>query len=81
MRINNQLNHLQWYGKTGKARLDIDFTDHGNAKMHTIVPHAHPWLRVTKKNGKIVPRREEPGRKLTIAERIVNKDGGKTSKS
>lgn len=79
--VDGQLVTRRYYGKTGKARLDINFTDHGNAKMHTIVPHAHPWLRVTKKNGKIVPRREEPGRKLTIAERIVNKDGGKTSKS
>ena len=79
--VDEQLVARRYYGKTGKARLDIDFTDHGNAKIHTIVPHAYSWLHVTKKNGKVVPRREEPGRKLTIAERIVNKDGGKTSKS
>ncbi len=69
----------RYYGKTGRARLDIDFTDHGNPSEHQIVPHAHTWLKITKKNGKIVPHRESPGRELTLAERIVNKDDHKTS--
>ncbi|GEO70531.1 minor capsid protein [Levilactobacillus acidifarinae] len=78
--VDDQLTSRRYYGKTGKARLDIDFTDHGNPKVHQVVPHAHSWLQVTKKNGKSVPHREAPGRPLTLAERIVNKDDGKTSK-
>ncbi len=72
--IEDKLISRRYYGKTGKARLDIDFTNHGNNKMHTIVPHAHSWLSTTTKNGKTVPRRERPGRELSKAERIVNDD-------
>jgi len=72
--IGKQLISRRYYGKTGKARLDIDFTNHGNSKIHTIVPHAHTWLSTTTKNGKTVPRRGRPGRKLSKAERIVNEN-------
>ncbi|WP_225428332.1 minor capsid protein [Levilactobacillus enshiensis] len=72
--IEDQLISRRYYGRTGKARLDIDFTNHGNNKIHTIVPHAHTWLSTTTKDGKMIPRRERPGRKLSKAERIVNDD-------
>ena len=31
----------RYYGFDGKPYLDIDYTDHGNPKMHPIVPHEH----------------------------------------
>lgn len=31
----------RYYGSDGKPYLDIDYTDHGNPKMHPIVPHEH----------------------------------------
>ncbi|WIF95032.1 minor capsid protein [Caminicella sporogenes] len=67
----------RYYGSTGKPRLDIDLTDHNNPKIHKIVPHAHSW------NFKDEPYmeapeglqgREKPGRKLTRAEEIANKE-------
>lgn len=29
----------RYYNNDGKAYLDIDYSDHGNPKMHPIVPH------------------------------------------
>ena len=40
----------RYYGRTGKPRLDIDLTDHGNPQIHTIVPHYHDWTPVDKTN-------------------------------
>lgn len=31
----------RYYDSHGKAYLDIDYTDHGNRKMHPHVPHEH----------------------------------------
>ena len=31
----------RYYGEDGKAYLDIDYTNHGNPKMHPNVPHEH----------------------------------------
>ena len=31
----------RYYDSHGKAYLDIDYTDHGNPKMHPHVPHEH----------------------------------------
>jgi len=33
----------RYYGKNGKAQMDIDYTNHGNAKKHPKVPHRHDW--------------------------------------
>jgi hypothetical protein len=31
----------RYYNQEGMAYLDIDYTDHGNPKMHPNVPHEH----------------------------------------
>ncbi len=39
--VNGKLDSERYYGKDGKAYLDIDYSDHGNPKTHPIVPHEH----------------------------------------
>lgn len=34
----------RYYGKSGKPEVDIDYTNHGNAKLHPKVPHRHDWI-------------------------------------
>ena len=36
-----KLNSERYYDSNGDAYLDIDYTDHGNSKMHPNVPHEH----------------------------------------
>ena len=36
-----KLESERYFGADGKPYLDIDYTDHGNAKRHPIVPHEH----------------------------------------
>jgi len=33
----------RWYDGSGRAKKDVDFTDHGNPKAHPKVPHEHTW--------------------------------------
>ena len=33
----------RYYDKKGRAKKDIDYTDHGNPKDHPKVPHEHFW--------------------------------------
>ena len=33
----------RWYDGNGRAKKDVDFTDHGNPKTHPEVPHEHTW--------------------------------------
>lgn len=47
---NNGLISERYYNGKGEPYLDIDYTDHGNAKHHPIVPHEHI---ISYKNGKI----------------------------
>lgn len=49
---DGKLEQERYYGENGKAYLDIDYSDHGNPKVHPVVPHQHhiTW------NGRI-PRR------------------------
>ena len=47
---NGKLNTERYYGKDGKPYLDIDYSDHGNSKMHPHVPHVH---KITFKDGKM----------------------------
>ncbi|WP_208970483.1 T7SS effector LXG polymorphic toxin [Listeria valentina] len=34
----------RFYDRTGKAIRDVDFTNHGNSKMHPEFPHEHKWM-------------------------------------
>ena len=56
---NGVLNSERYYDNNGIAYLDIDYTDHGNPKMHPYVPHEH---KITYKNRKI--HREKKGNKI-----------------
>ncbi|SFE67339.1 hypothetical protein SAMN04487969_10559 [Paenibacillus algorifonticola] len=38
-----QLEQRRYYGSDGKAELDIDYTNHGNAQINPNVPHRHDW--------------------------------------
>lgn len=37
------------YDSMGRAKEDIDYTDHGNPKTHPKVPHRHTWKWVDDK--------------------------------
>lgn len=58
--VRNYRNHTltteRYYGEDGKAYLDIDYTNHGNPKMHPNVPHEHS---IHFENGKLI-RDDEP---------------------
>ncbi len=56
--MNGKLNNERYYGKDGKAYLDIDYTNHGNPKTHPHVPHEH---KISFKNGKMI-REKSDGR-------------------
>ncbi|MDY5820648.1 MAG: hypothetical protein SPJ70_05010 [Candidatus Borkfalkiaceae bacterium] len=45
------LSSERYFDEKGKPYLDIDYTDHGNAKIHPIVPHEHS---IKIKDGKFV---------------------------
>ncbi|AMW99365.1 hypothetical protein [Rummeliibacillus stabekisii] len=49
---DGKLSIRRYYGKTGKADMDIHYTNHGNEKSHPKVPHRHNWHY---KNGKLAP--------------------------
>lgn len=68
-----ELRTRRFYGKTGKGKLDIDF-EIGNPKHHEYVPHAHDWTAYEKTQGDLRITREKSYRKLTLAEKIANKD-------
>ena len=38
---NGKVTSERYYDSQGKAYLDIDYTNHGNAKTHPVVPHEH----------------------------------------
>ena len=61
----------RYYGRTGKPRLDIDMTDHGNSKEHPIVPHYHNWNESA--DGKL-KRDAAHDNELKLGHRIANKD-------
>ncbi len=47
---NGKLSTERYFGDDGKPYLDIDYSNHGNAKMHPNVPHEHI---ITYKDGKM----------------------------
>ncbi|EST55723.1 hypothetical protein T458_07740 [Brevibacillus panacihumi W25] len=40
---DGNLKTRRYFGSDGRALRDVDFTDHGNPKMHPKVPHEHDW--------------------------------------
>ena len=56
---NNKIENERYFDENGTPYLDIDYTDHGNPKMHPFVPHEH---KISFENGKI--NREKAGRKI-----------------
>src|SRR5699024_10730758 len=67
---DGKLEQRRYYGSTGKPRLDIDYSNHGNPKQHPVVPHAHTWNSYEK--NKVGVKREKVWRELTKAEKLVN---------
>ena len=65
--------HIQrrYFGRTGKPRLDIDLTDHGNPKQHPIVHRYHGWRE--SQNGKM-DRETEHDKQPELWHIIANKD-------
>ena len=47
---DNRLVRERYYDEDGRAYLDIDYTNHGNAKTHPYVPHEH---RITFIDGRL----------------------------
>ena len=68
---DGKLESRRYYGNTGKPRLDIDLTDHGNAAQHKTVPHQHNWLKDEANHDDIKRPKDLP---LTKAQVIANKD-------
>lgn len=68
---NGKLESRRYYGNTGKPRLDIDLTDHGNSSQHKTVPHQHNWLNDEANHDDIKRPKDLP---LTKAQIIANKD-------
>ncbi|WP_196001964.1 minor capsid protein [Clostridium sp. 1001271B_151109_B4] len=68
---NGELESRRYYGNTGKPRLDIDLTDHGNPAQHRTVPHQHNWLKNEDNHDDIKRPKDLP---LTKAQMIANKD-------
>ena len=48
---DGKIHSERYYDKTGNAYLDIDYSNHGNPKMHPVVPHEH---EITIVNGNFV---------------------------
>lgn len=48
----------RYYDAKGSAYLDIDYTDHGNPKMHPDVPHEH---RIHRENGNVIRDKSPKG--------------------
>ena len=68
---NGKLESRRYYGNTGKPRLDIDLTNHGNAAQHKTVPHQHNWLKDESNHDDIKRPKDLP---LTKAQMIANKE-------
>ncbi len=68
---DGKITSRRYYGKTGKPRLDIDLTDHGNPTQHVVVPHQHNWLKDESNHDDIKRPKDSP---LTKAHKIANKD-------
>lgn len=68
---NGKVVQRRYYGKTGKPRLDIDLTDHGNPKEHTVVPHYHNWNEIS--DGKM-KRDTDHNKPLKRGHKIANRD-------
>lgn len=68
---DGKLESRRYYGKTGKPRLDIDLTDHGNPAKHKIVPHQHNWLKDESNHDEVARPKDLS---LTEAHKIANKD-------
>jgi hypothetical protein len=73
LKDDGQLIQRRYYGKTGKSRLDIDMTDHGNPKEHAVVPHYQNWHEIDNTN---VRREISHDTELKIGDRIANEDIG-----
>ena len=55
---DGKLSTERYYGSDGKPYLDIDYSNHGNAKMHPHVPHEH---KITFKDGKMNRAKSDGG--------------------
>lgn len=53
---DGSVNSERYFDDEGKPYLDIDYSDHGNPKMHPYVPHEH---HITVKDCKIHRERKE----------------------
>jgi len=62
----------RYYGNTGKARMDIDYSDHSSPKAHPFTPHMHYWVVDESNHDKV--QRAFP-EELTPEILEVNKDG------
>lgn len=51
---NDKVVEYRYYDETGYVDKDLDLTDHGNKKMHNVVPHVRFWVKqFDKTRGKI----------------------------
>ena len=55
---DGKLSTERYFGSDGKPYLDIDYSNHGNPKMHPIVPHEH---KITFKGDKMCREKSDGG--------------------
>lgn len=48
----------RYYDQNGLPYLDVDYTNHGNSKLHPYVPHQHDMI--TDSNGQLIRMKGEP---------------------
>lgn len=77
--IDERLEQRRYYGKTGKPRKDIDYSHHGNEKLHPDVPHVHDWTSYERDKKIVISRSKDRPRNL--AEIIVDDWRGKNEHS
>lgn len=63
--IDEKVEQRRYYGKTGKPRKDIDYSNHGNEKLHPDVPHVHDWTSYERNKKIVVSRLKDRPRNLS----------------
>jgi SPP1 gp7 family putative phage head morphogenesis protein len=77
--VDGKIEQRRYYGKTGKPRKDIDYSNHGNEKAHPDVPHVHDWTSYEQNKEVVVSRSKD--RPKNLAEVIIEDWRGKNEYS
>ncbi|MGT2867196.1 hypothetical protein [Streptococcus fryi] len=71
---DGELYSRRYFDARGRAKFDLDNTDHKNAAHHPIVPHQHNWTWYLDKETGDFKKTRSKDKPLTIAQKISNSD-------